>query len=405
MTRFIYSAKKEGGDVYRGVADVGDAYEVYAQIRREGGTVISVEEDTSGSPWSIAYWNRKFSTVPEHEKVTFAQTLAAMLKAGLALSRALSVMERQTRNPKMRQVLTELQSAVRQGSTFHSALSRFPKVFSPLFIAMVRAGEESGDVSGALKIVGEQMEKMFTLKKKVRGAMIYPSIVVIAIVIISILMITQVVPTLAATFEELGADLPTSTRVMISISDFLIGNTILALTSFVLLVVGMSLALRTHVGRRGKDWFFMHLPIIGTIVKEVNAARTARTLSSLLSSGVNMVVTIEITKDVVQNSYFKDVLAVAEQAVQQGEPLAKSFALNEHLYPPLVGEMIAVGEETGDLTHMLENLAIFYEEEVFRKTKDMSTIIEPFLMVIIGTAVGFFAVSMISPIYSLSDAI
>lgn len=403
--RFTYTAQKGDGEVYKGVSDAKDKFDLFTQIRREGGKIITVEEDRSSSKWSIQYWNARIATVPEHDKVQFAQTLASMLKAGLALSRALSVIERQTHNAKFSSVLAEVQSDVRRGASLNEALGKFPNVFSQLFVSMVKAGEESGDVPGALKVIGDQMERMYSLKKKVRGAMIYPSIVVIAIVGVSILMITQVVPTLASTFKELNADLPASTRTMIAISDFLIGHTFLALTSFVIIIVGGALFLRTSFGKRTKDWVALHIPLIGPIVKEVNSARTARTLSSLLASGVDMVTSLTITREVVQNSFFREILLRAEQGVQQGEPLSRHFMLHEELYPPLVGEMIAVGEETGDLTHMLENLAVFYEEEVSRKTKDMSTVIEPFLMVIIGAAVGFFAVSMISPIYSLSDAI
>lgn len=405
MTRFIYTAEKSGGEVYKGVANANDKFELFQQIRREGGKVLTVEEDSSESVWSIHYWNARITTVPEHEKVQFAQTLSSMLKAGLALSRALSVIERQTKNPKFSKTLSEVQSAVRRGAPLNEALAQFPNVFSELFVSMIRAGEESGDLPGALRVVGDQMERMYTLKKKVRGAMIYPSIVLLAIIGVSILMITQVVPTLAATFEELHADLPASTQAMIGISDFLIHHTVSAIILLVAIVGGMILFFRTEVGKRTKDWVFIHMPLIGGIVKEVNAARTARTMTSLLSSGVDMLTTISITRDVVQNVYFREILTSAERGVQQGELLSKPFAANEHLYPPLVGEMIAVGEETGDLAHMLENLAVFYEDEVARKTKDMSTIIEPFLMVLIGGAVGFFAISMISPIYSLSDAI
>ncbi|PJE74149.1 MAG: hypothetical protein COV01_02585, partial [Candidatus Taylorbacteria bacterium CG10_big_fil_rev_8_21_14_0_10_41_48] len=169
------------------------------------------------------------------------------------------------------------------------------------------------------------------------------------------------------------------------------------------LLISLFLILRTPFGKRAKDKFFIKIPIIGVIVKEVNSARTARTLSSLLSSGVDVVTAISITTEVVQNSYFREVLKDASVSVQKGEPFAKPFMKNEDLYPPLVAEMISVGEETGALTDMLTQLAVFYEEEVSRKTKDMATVIEPFLMIIIGIAVGFFAISMISPIYSLSE--
>ena len=403
--KFSYTAENTSGEVYRGVADVSDRFELYKMIRREGGKVISVSEEGKGNMLSLRYWNARFSTVPEHEKIVFARNLGAMITAGLSLARALSVLERQIKNVRLSHALSEVGGDVRRGQPLNEALSRFPRVFSRLFVAMVKSGEESGDLSNALKGISIQMEQAYTLKKKIRGALIYPAINVIAIIGIGALMLTQVVPTLAQTFEELGSELPASTQTVINVSDFLINHTFMALILFVVAISGFTFGIRTAPGRRVLEWTLLHMPLIGGIVKEVNAARTARTLSSLLSSGVDVVTSLAITREVVQNGYFRKVLKEASDDVQRGELLSKAFARNENLYPALVGEMVAVGEETGALSDMMSRLAIFYEDEVTRKTKDMSTVIEPFLMVIIGAAVGFFAISMIAPIYSLSESI
>lgn len=405
MVHFSYTAQREEGEVYHGVADAVDRFELYKIIRREGGKVVSVTEADRTQWWNVHYWNARIASIPEQTKISFAQSLAAMLKAGLALSRALAVIERQTRNPRFVNLLSEVGSEVRRGSTLHESLARFPNVFSPLFISMVKSGEESGDLSGSLRTVADQMDRMYSLKKKVRGALMYPMVIVVAIIGIGGLMMTQVVPTLAQTFEELGTDLPASTQTIIAISNFLVEHTIWALVIFVGVFVTVWLGVRTAPGKRLRDRLFLQIPLIGGLVREVNAARTARTLSSLLASGVPMITAIEIARDVVQNEHFKDVLTDSADRIKRGEVLSKAFLMREDLYPPLVGEMMSVGEETGDLAGMLTNLANFYEEEVSRKTKDMSTIIEPFLMLIIGGAVGFFAISMISPIYKLSDAI
>ena len=227
----------------------------------------------------------------------------------------------------------------------------------------------------------------------------------IAIIGIGAMMMIYVVPTLAATFKEMNADLPTSTKIIIGISDFLAQNTILAAILFFGLIAGVIAGMRTSMGKRAADWLFLHTPMIGTMVREVNAARTSRTLASLLSSGVSVLTALEIVEEVIQNTYFKEVIHASAVSVGQGEPISAVFARREDLYPAFVGEMMAVGEETGQLAEMMKRLALFYEDEVDRKTKDMSTIIEPFLMLIIGAAVGFFAVSMIAPIYSLSQNI
>ena len=405
MAKFTYTAENGDGEVYSSVLEAADRFELYKIVRRDGGKIISVEEDRSDNVWSFQYWNARIATVPEHQKIVFARNLGAMLTAGLSLARALSVLGRQTRNARLKKIIASLESDVRTGNPLHEAMGKFKSVFPSLFVAMVKSGEESGDLPGTLKNTAEQMHQSYTLKKKVRGALIYPSIIVIAIVGIGVLMLTEVVPTLAQTFEEVGAELPASTQAVIATSNFLIEHTVIALILISTFIIALFLALRTAPGRRAKDKLFISIPLIGTIVKEVNSARTARTLSSLLSSGVDVVTSISITTEVVQNSYFRGVLKEAATSVQKGEPFAKPFMKNENLYPPLVAEMISVGEETGALNDMLLQLAVFYEDEVSRKTKDMATVIEPFLMIIIGGAVGFFAISMISPIYSLSESI
>jgi type IV pilus assembly protein PilC len=226
-----------------------------------------------------------------------------------------------------------------------------------------------------------------------------------AMVLIGFLMMTQVVPTLKKTFDEVGVDLPATTRAIIKLSDFLVGNTIVSLLAIIGFVVTFMYALRTPQGKRLLDGFVLRIPAIGTIAKEVNAARFARTLGSLLSSGVDIVTALDITSNVVQNTYHREVIVAAAKVVQSGEPMSVIFGRREDLYPPMVSEMLAVGEETGKLSEMLGEVAKFYEAEVDQKTKDMSTIIEPFLMLFIGGGVGFFAMAMISPIYSLSDSI
>lgn len=405
MARFSYTAEKADGDVYRGVADVRDRFELYELVRREGGRILGLTEEGRDSIFSIHYWNAKFSSVREHDKILFARNLGAMLSAGLSLARALSVLERQTRNPRFSSVIGDIANGVKRGDALNVSLGKFPHVFPRLFIAMVRAGEEGGDLPGSLQTIADQMERIYQLKKKIRSALIYPAVVVIAIVGIGTLMMTNVVPTLAQTFEEMNVDLPASTQFIIAISNFLVNYTVVAVALVLGIGFGIYTLAHTKGGRRGIDLFFLKLPLIGPMVREVNAARTARTLSSLLSSGVDVLASLEIAGEVVQNSYFRDVIGDARRAVAQGEPLSVSFIRREDLYPTLVGEMMAVGEETGETTEMMKRLALFYEDEVDRKTKDMSTIVEPFLMLIIGSGVGFFAISMITPIYSLSESI
>ena len=405
MAKFTYTAEKTDGEVYTGTAEARDRFELYAIVRREGGKIVTVSDDGGHGIHSLDRVNAMLTRVKEFDKILFARNLSAMLSAGLSLARALAVLERQTNNPKLKQIIGEIASNVRRGDTLHGALAKFPNIFSSLFTAMVRAGEEGGDLPSSLVLVSDQMERMYQLKKKIRSAMIYPAIILIAIGGIGILMMIKVVPILAQTFAEVNATLPASTQFIINVSDFLVRYTVFAIGGIIAFVALVYAALRTAAGRRMSDFFFLHVPLIAPMVREVNAARTARTLASLLSSGVDVLQSLAIVGEVVQNYYFRQVIADAEQRVRQGEPLSSAFIHREDLYPPFVGEMAAVGEETGALAEMLKRLAVFYEDEVDRKTKDMSTIVEPFLMLLIGSAVGFFAVSMMAPIYQLSQNI
>lgn len=270
---------------------------------------------------------------------------------------------------------------------------------------MIRAGEESGGLSEALSVLGTQMERSSNLKKKIKGAMIYPAIVITVLGIIGILMMIYVMPSITNTFVKLEIDLPPATRALIATSNFFNHHTILALGSIFGTIFGFLYFLKTKIGKKAFSWTVVRLPVIGNLAKEANSASTARTLSSLLSSGVDVINAINITEEVIQNVYYKRILAEAAVSVEKGKPLSEVFIQHEKLYPVLVGEMIAVGEETGQISEMLKQLAIFYETEVEQKTKDLSTIIEPILMVFIGTVVGFFALAVITPIYGIADSI
>ena len=270
---------------------------------------------------------------------------------------------------------------------------------------MVRAGEESGGLAESLKTLSIQMERSSALKKKIKGAMIYPAIVLIIMAGIGVLMMIYVMPSITDTFKSLDVELPMTTQVLMATSDFMVANTLATLLAMFGSVASFVYAARTQIGKRILSFVIVRLPVIGTIAKEANAASTARTLSSLLSSGVDVLRALHITQDVVQNYYYKQIIAEAEKRVEKGTPMSEVFIERNDLYPVLVGEMISVGEETGQIAQMLQELAVFYENEVEHKTKDLSTIIEPLLMVFIGGSVGFFALAMIAPIYSISDGI
>jgi type IV pilus assembly protein PilC len=405
--KFTFKAIRDSGETYTGTAEAADRYALAHNVKEEGATLVSAEEMRAArkGPRTLLGVTFSFSKVKLRDKVLFARNLAAMLSAGLALSRALSVLERQTHNRRFKEVLEGIRGKIQQGRSFSEALQDFSDVFPPIFVSMVRAGEEGGNVVQALENLAIQMDKSYQLRRRVRGAMLYPSIVIGAMVIVGVVMLMFVVPTLTETFVELEIELPLSTRLVIGVSDFFQNNTLLALGIFLAFVVFVIVGVRRPRTRRLFEFVLLRVPIIGGLVRETNAARTTRTLASLLTSGVEVVTSLGITKDVLQNSYYRAVLSDAEERIQKGSAIAAPFLENDKLYPVLVGEMMSVGEEAGNLPEMLLRVAEFYEGEVEQKTKDMSTIIEPFLMIIIGMAVGFFALSMISPIYSISSGI
>lgn len=406
--KFIYKGSAKDGTPVEQTVEAADRFAVYEIARTDGNTVTSVEPVRNHSLkkyLSMERFNRFISRVSTDNLTVFTRNLSAMLTAGLPISRALSVLERQNKNPKLKNITKTLRERISKGEQFHQALGEFPGVFSKLYVAMVRSGEESGGLADALQTLSNQLERASELQKKIKGAMIYPAIIITVMVGIGILMMIYVMPTITQTFLKLGVDLPLSTRILIGTSQFFDAHAFTTLLGMVLVVTGTIYAFRTQAGKRVFHFGVIHLPAIGTIVKETNAARTTRTLSSLLSAGVDVIDAISITEDVVQNVYYKRILREAAGKVEKGDPLSATFIKHDKLYPVLVGEMVMVGEETGQIAGMLQGVADFYENEVSNKTKNLSTIIEPLLMVFIGSVVGFFALAMIVPIYSISDSI
>ncbi len=408
MSIFIYKGRDKKGKAVTQKIEAEDRFAVYEIARVSGHTVESLSKKTDFNLkgiFNIQKFEYMISRVKDDELVMVTRNLGSMIVAGLPLPRSLSVIERQSKNPRLKGVMKDISENINKGEQFYQALERHPKIFNDLYVAMIKAGEESGGLSDALKTLSIQMEQASSLKKRIKGAMMYPAIVIIILAIIGILMMMYVMPTITATFEGLGTELPGTTQALINISNFMSHNAFLTFALLGLFIGSVITFFKSKIGKKTSSWIIPKLPIIGTMAKEVNAARTARTLSSLLSAGVDVIRALNITEQVVQNYYYKQIIAEAAIRVEKGMPLSEVFIQRDDLYPILVGEMILVGEETGGISNMLNELAIFYEKEVQQKTKDLSTIIEPILMVVIGGVVGFFALAIIAPIYSVGDSI
>jgi len=395
------SIKKEGGEVV-GVRESKDKFSLYEELKNEGETLITATEIKKAKFNFVIPF---LGSVPEHQKIIFTKNLSAMIKAGLSLSKSLNILKKQVTNKNLKSVIESLELEIRKGNSLSEACAKHPDVFSKLFVSMAKAGEESGRLSEVLEIVAKQMDRSHTLKQKIKGAMVYPGIVISVMIVIAVLMLIYVVPSITTTFRDLNIQLPFLTTTLIGMSNFLKNNVLLVLAFIVFIVLFFYFAANSNIGRKISNFIILRLPVIGDITKETNSARITRTIASLLSSGVPYSDSVSITREVIQNVYYKNILTIVIERVEKGETMSSVFMENTKLCPIFVAEMMVVGEETGRLPDMLLEVANYYEESVDQKTKDISTIIEPALMVLMGLAVAFFALAMIKPIYSLTDSI
>jgi type IV pilus assembly protein PilC len=403
---FKFKAQKIGGEIFEDTREAPDKFVLFDDLKKDGIAMLYAEPvmPTKILSWGIFTKGFSFGNVPMHHKIIFAKNLGAMIEAGLPLSRALAVIERQTSNIPLKKTVGELNELVKKGLPLSEALGKFPKIFPSIFVSIVRAGEESGNLSNSLKVITSQLERTYYIQRKVRGALMYPAVIIALIIVVAAMMMVLVVPKLTATFSELKIQLPLTTRIVIFISNFLRDHFLWAIIITISTFFVLRLFYQSKLGRVFFDWLFLKFPGLGALISEMNTARAARTMSSLLASGVNVVGVLEITSDVVQNIYFREALYKAKDNIQKGLSLSACFSDKNSVYPAFFSEMISAGEETGNLSSMLADVSDFYEKEVDEQTKDFSAIIEPVIMIIVGVAVGFFALAMLSPMYSMTNA-
>ncbi len=401
MPKYFYVAKSMGGQEKTGEVEAKDEHQLAKILHQEGYTLISAEsakgKEHSGFSISLPFING----VSLKEKLFFTRNLRVMISAGISLPRSLRTLAEVSNNKTFKKTLLEIIEDINKGQNFSSALVKYPKIFSNLFCNLIKAGEESGTMEDSLKNLTLQMERQHDLKSKITGAMMYPAVIIVAMLGIGILMMVMVIPKLAETFRDLGADLPLTTRIVMGSGDFMVQKWYLVVSTIIILAVVLRIALGTKSGKRVFDRISLKIPIISPLVQKTNSAYTTRTIGSLLSSGVPVTNALEITSGVLGNVYFQEALSKSAEKVRKGEKLSAALKSFGNLYPSMVIQMLEVGEETGETSDILQKLADFYEEEVTSATKNMSSIIEPILMLIIGGAVGFFAISMLQPIYGV----
>jgi len=345
------------------------------------------------------------SKVPIKEKIFFVQQLSIMVKTGISLAVAIKTLRKQTGNKKMALILQEVEDNIQKGSLLSKTLEKYSKDFGQLFVNMIKSGEQSGRLEEVLKQLFIQMKKDHAIVSKVKGAMIYPSVVLIGMVGVGILMMVFVMPNLIGVFEELNAQLPVPTRVLIWMSKATQQYGIILFAVFIGLIVLFLRFKATKKGRRMIHKILLNIPVSSLIIKKVNIARFSRTFSALLKTDIPIIETFQITSRVLGNQIYSDSLDAAQEKIKKGMRVEEALRPYPKLYPPVILQMISVGEETGSLDDILEQTAQFYEEDVDQTMTNFPALIEPILILVLGVAVGTMAVAVIMPLYSLSQQI
>ncbi|MFN3479128.1 MAG: type II secretion system F family protein [Thermodesulfovibrionales bacterium] len=396
---FQWSGKNPRGTIESGEVVAASKEEVIAILRRRNITPTVITEKKVKKVFGFG------GKVKDKDIVVFTRQFATMIDAGLPLVQALEILSTQVENKNLAKTLSTVKSDVEAGSTYADALRKHPRVFSELYVNMVAAGEAGGILDTILNRLAAYIEKAMKLKKKVKGAMIYPAVVTgVAVTVLAIIMIF-VVPTFSKMFASLGGTLPLPTRIIISISNFIGGIGGLLIFG---LIVGMSVAItqirRTENGKRATDAILLKLPIFGMILNKVAVAKFTRTLGTLISSGVPILDGLDITAKTAGNKVIEYSVMDVRKAVAEGKTLAEPLS-KAKVFPPMVTHMIAVGESTGALDAMLGKIADFYDDEVDAAVSNLTAMLEPLLMVFLGSTVGFIVVSLYLPIFKMGALI
>jgi len=399
-TVFQWAGKNRMGVIESGEMAAGTKDEVIAQLRKRNIVPTSIKEKGKKKGFSL-----KGGRVKDKDVVVFTRQFSTMIDAGLPLVQALDILASQVGNKKFAGVISQIKSDVEGGSTYADALARHPRIFSELYANMVAAGETGGILDTVLNRLASYMEKTIKLKRKVKGALIYPIVVTAVAIIVIVVIMVYVVPTFSQMFTALGGTLPAPTKLVISISKFLggIGGMVL-LFSIIGSVIGLVQFRRTPKGKYATDKVFLKLPVFGTLLLKVAVAKFTSTLGTLVSSGVPILEGLEITAKTAGNKVIERSVYRVREAVQEGKTLAEPLG-KERIFPDMVTQMISVGESAGALDTMLSKIADFYDDEVDAAVSNLTSMIEPMLMVFLGGTVGYIVVAMYLPIFKIMQLV
>ena len=347
----------------------------------------------------------QYSRVPLKEKLFFLQYFAIMIRAGISLSTIMNTLAQQTSHKRFKRIIQDIGEKVEGGESLTESFRPYEDVFGELFINMLEAGETSGNLEGVLYELYDQTKKKNELFSKIKSALTYPAFVIFVMVVVGVIMMVQVVPQLTSMLGKFDAELPLATRILIDISDFIIANGLLLAIGVILLIVGIIQLYRTYKGKYYFQYIFLKLPMIKSIIKKLNLARFSRTMSSLLKSDILVTRSFRITANVLNNLLYREAIKEMGTKVEKGYQINTLLSDYPSLFPPVVHEVVAVGEKTGELDDMLVELAEHYEGEVDNTMENLPSIIEPILILILGVGIGGMAIAIILPMYSLTSTI
>ena len=399
MNRYNYKAKDKEGKLVSGEVEASDEQAAAKLVRQKGLFVIYI---TAPRPEIFSFIKNFKNRVTPADVANFTRQLATMVNAGLPIIDALNILRAQSEGT-MKDVLTQVLADVEGGDPLSKALGKHPKVFSPTYIALIKAGETGGVMDEVLARVADNMEKSQEFKGKVKGALIYPAIIIFGMGIVGLIMMIFVIPRLTTLYDEFDAELPLATQILIGFSDLLIKFWPLLLVLLGVAIYAFSAYRKTNAGRKKTDALVFKIPIVGELQRQVLLTELTRTLSLMVGSGVSILESLNITAGVMGNVLLSDALKDVSVQVEKGFPVAYAFAKHSEAFPFILSQMISVGEETGKMDEVLSKISHVFEVESDQKVKALTSAVEPIIMVLLGVGVGFLVIAIILPIYNLTS--
>lgn len=397
MPIYSYEAKTSDGKTDKGQIEAETMIAATQRLRQQGLLILKLDEGAKKAGFRLHVGRKK---VPLKEKIIFTRQLAVMTKAGLSVVKALESLSEQTENRYFKTIIAEVIKAVKGGSTLSKVLSRYPKVFPEVYVAVVEAGEETGQLSEVLFTLADQQEKQAELTSKVKSAMMYPAVILVALIGVIFLVVFFVLPNLKAVFSDFGTQLPLTTRLLFGLSDLMRRYFYILLPLTVVFLYGLRFWATRPSGRLVYDHLKIRVPIFGGLTRKIYMATFSRTLAMLVKASLPILESIKIVQKTISNKHYEEAFDRIQLSVKNGKPL--SFAVSrEKLFPPMVAQLISLGEESGNLESVLTEITRFYDSEVDTITKNLAALIEPIMLIVMGIGVAFVVTSVLSPIYKL----